>query len=191
VSIFKLDLGFVESMRHFLCLPFSPVKKASRRAAPFSALAFCLGVFDRGERRQVDKERERKGGKKREEALAAAVHVMPPLSHIGDIPNMEEFSSIIWILLAVCYPCRSIVGGQQRSHKVLATQTEAIKGYREMVGPSSWLRAILFIFCWELVHASDNNTSPCSDTTDPQPIAINLSLDTVWEIFWSHYFSVD
>ncbi|KAJ5158229.1 uncharacterized protein N7500_007880 [Penicillium coprophilum] len=48
-----------------------------------------------------------------------------------------------------------------------------------MAGPSSCLQAILFIVCWGLAHASNNNTSPCSDTTDPQPIAINLSLDTV------------
>lgn len=47
--MFKLDFGFVESMRHFICFPFSSVKKASHSSAPFSALAFCLGVFDRGD----------------------------------------------------------------------------------------------------------------------------------------------
>lgn len=47
--MFKLDFGFVESMRHFICFPFSSVKKASHSSAPFSAPAFCLGVFDRGD----------------------------------------------------------------------------------------------------------------------------------------------
>lgn len=60
-----------------------------------------------------------------------------------------------------------------------------------MVGPSSWLRAILFLLCWGLVHASNNTTSPCSDTTYSQPIAINLSLDTVQDVLRSHYFSGD
>jgi hypothetical protein len=83
-------------------------------------LSWCV---DRGDGKWIKIERG-KGGTKKEEALA--VHVMPPLSHLGDIPNMQEFSAIFRILLAVCYPCRSTVEGQ-RSHKVLITQTEAIK----------------------------------------------------------------
>ncbi|CEJ58948.1 hypothetical protein PMG11_07588 [Penicillium brasilianum] len=49
-----------------------------------------------------------------------------------------------------------------------------------MMGPSSWLLAILFLYFWGLIHAS--NLSPCSDKKDPQPIAISLSLDAVTAI---------
>lgn len=75
----------------------------------------------------MDEKRKGKSRKQREEALAAAVHVMLPLSQLGDIPNMQEFSSLFWILLAAYYPCRSIVGGQ-RSHKVSVKQAEGLNG---------------------------------------------------------------
>jgi hypothetical protein len=65
----------------------------------------------------------RKSGKQREAALAATVHVMPPLSHLEEIPDISTFR----ISSTVYYPCRSIVGGQ-RSYKVSVTQTEVIKG---------------------------------------------------------------